>query len=88
MLSFADDTKQTIYKYIAWVFGFGALRMRARTPNWCRITEHSLRGGSEEIHHAKVLGRVMALCEKGEGQCDWPHIPEKYWEMAIKEFFP
>lgn len=62
--------------------------LRARTPNWCRITEHSLRGGSEEIHHAKVLGRVMALCEKGEGQCDWPHIPEKYWEMAIKEFFP
>lgn len=60
----------------------------ARTPNWCRITEYSLRGGSEEIHHAGVLRRVMALCEAGEGQCHWPDIPEKYWEMAIKEFFP
>ena len=60
----------------------------ARTPNWCRITEYSLRGGSEEIHHAGVLRRVMALCEEGEGQCRWPDIPEKYWEMAIKEFFP
>lgn len=27
VLPFADDTKQTIYKYIAWVFGFGALRL-------------------------------------------------------------
>lgn len=32
MLSFADDTKQTIYKYIAWVFGFGVLRMVETAP--------------------------------------------------------
>ena len=32
MLPFADDTKQTIYKYIAWVFGFGALRLDEATP--------------------------------------------------------
>lgn len=58
-----------------------------RAANWCKVTEYSLRGGSE-FHHARVLERVMALCEAGEGKCDWPHIPEKYWEMAIKEIFP
>ncbi len=62
--------------------------LRDRAANWCRVTEYTLRGGSEKIHHAKVIERVMALCEEGEGQCRWPDIPEKYWEMAIKEFFP
>lgn len=34
VLPFADDTKQTIYKYIAWVFGFGALRLIERFPKF------------------------------------------------------
>ena len=59
-----------------------------RAPYWCKITEYSLRGGSEKIHHAKVLERVMKLCEEDTGKCNWPDISEKYWEMAIKEFFP
>lgn len=38
VLPFADDTKQTIYKYIAWVFGFGALRLaRGALISMCAV---------------------------------------------------
>lgn len=52
-------------------------------PNWCKVTEHLLKTG--EISHGTVLARAMALCKENLGKCDWPRIPEKYWEMAIEE---
>lgn len=39
VLPFADDTKQTIYKYIAWVFGFGVLRMGEQEQFWAMDRE-------------------------------------------------
>lgn len=65
----------------------GESGLRQRTPNWCRITEHMLWGGSDEIDHMRVLQWVMELCEEETGACSWPDIPEKYWEMAMQEFF-
>ena len=53
-------------------------------PCWMRVTVGVLRGMNTS--QAAVLRRVMALCEQGEGVCEWPHIPEKYWEMACEEF--
>lgn len=55
-------------------------------PGWCRITLHDMRDPEKEIGHARVLRRVMELCRTDTGHCDWPDIPEKYWEMALKEF--
>ena len=43
----------------------------------------SLGGGG--LTHGKVLLRAMELCEKGEGVCCWPDIPEKYMEAAMEE---
>ena len=52
-------------------------------PCWMRVTAGVLRGMN--VSQVSVLGRAMALCEAGEGSCHWPHIPEKYWEMACEE---
>lgn len=57
-----------------------------RAPGWCKVTEYGLREPERELGHAYVLDRVMELCRKETGRCDWPDIPEKYWEMAIQEF--
>ncbi len=60
-----------------------------RAPYWCLITEHLLRTkGNTSIGHAEVLGRAMELCRLETGVCNWPDIPEKYWEIATKEFLP
>ena len=59
MLSFADDTKQTIYKYIAWVFGFGVLRMDEATPHlhidFIPYTTGSKRGLETRVSLKKAL---------------------------------
>lgn len=59
-----------------------------RAPYWCMITRQQLLGGAkQEIGHARVLNRAMELCRQDTGICNWPDIPEKYWEQAVKEFF-
>ena len=63
-------------------------RLYESAPVWCRITECMLRGGrlgGGGLTHGKVLLRAMELCEKGEGVCCWPDIPEKYMEAAMEE---
>lgn len=58
-----------------------------RAPGWCRITVHSLRNKTlRDIGHAQVLWRVMELCRQETGECNWPNIPEKYWDVALGEF--
>ncbi|MBQ7775699.1 MAG: metallophosphoesterase family protein [Lachnospiraceae bacterium] len=52
-------------------------------PYWCRSTELLLRTG--KISNGQVLKRVMKLCNQEEGKCDWPYIPEKYWERVIEQ---
>ena len=52
-------------------------------PAWTRITAAILRGGA--FSQARVLRRAMDLCTQFEGTCTWPHIPEKYWDMACRE---
>lgn len=56
-------------------------------PGWCRITAHALRNTTlKDIGHAQVLWRVMELCRQDTGECNWPDIPEKYWDAALAEF--
>lgn len=53
----------------------------ACAPYWCRVTEKLLRNG--EISHGTVLAKAMELCREETGSCNWPEIPEKYWERAF-----
>ena len=57
--------------------------MYRHAPYWSRITEKILQEG--RVSHGTVLGRVMELCREETGSCNWPDIPEKYWEQAIGE---
>lgn len=52
-------------------------------PCWCRITENLLRKG--DISHGAVLNRAMELCREETGECNWPDIPEVFWEKAVEE---
>lgn len=52
-------------------------------PSWTAVTKDIIKGG--HTFHSKVLFRAMDLCEEELGECIWPDIPEKYWEMAVKE---
>lgn len=54
-----------------------------KAPAWCKITEHILRGG--EISHGTVLAKAMALCNEKDGECNWPNVPEEYWNLAISK---
>lgn len=57
--------------------------LSVKAPSWCKVSEHLLRTG--EISHGTVLAKAMALCKEELGECIWPMIPEKYWEMAVEE---
>uniref|UniRef100_UPI004056134A metallophosphoesterase family protein n=1 Tax=Acetatifactor sp. TaxID=1872090 RepID=UPI004056134A len=60
-----------------------------RAPYWCKITAELLRNkGNCSYGHAEVLQRAMELCRLDTGVCNWPDIPEKYWEEAMKDFLP
>lgn len=56
-----------------------------KAPYWCIVSENLLRAG--EISHGEVLGRAMELCREEKGECNWPDIDEKYWELAVKEVY-
>lgn len=58
--------------------------MKTSAPYWCEVTSYLIRSGKKS--HATVLARVMELCKEETGVCNWPDIPEKYWEQAVKEF--
>lgn len=57
--------------------------LKQYAPGWCRITENLLRKGSPS--HGAVLSRAMEMCTVETGCCQWPEIPETYYEMAIGE---
>ena len=54
-----------------------------KAPCWCKVSENLLRTG--EISHGTVLARAMALCRDKMGECNWPNVPEEFWEQAVKE---
>lgn len=55
----------------------------SRAPYWCKVTEALLRKG--KISHGSVLVKAMELCRQEKGVCNWPEVPERYWEMAVAE---
>ena len=69
-------------KEIENLYGAGLDRL---APYWCKTTIHRLRVG--KYSHLHILKKAMELCREGEGECNWPHIPEKYWEKAYEAFF-
>lgn len=54
-----------------------------RAPYWNYSTKRLLKDG--KISNGTVLKKAMELCKLETGQCNWPNIPEKYWEQALKE---
>lgn len=57
--------------------------LSTKAPYWCKVSEHLLRTG--ETSHGTVLAKAMSLCAEKLGECNWPDIPERYWEEAVKE---
>lgn len=54
-----------------------------KAPAWCKVSEHLLRTG--EISHGTVLAKAMEFCRNELGECNWPNVPEKYWDLAVRE---
>lgn len=52
-----------------------------KAPFWCKVTEKILQKG--DISHGTVLAKAMSLCEQENGVCNWPDIPEQYWERVL-----
>lgn len=76
LVSLAYDVEQTIR-------ALHEKGLSKAAPFWCKVTEYVLRTG--EISHGTVLGKAMALCREELGECHWPDIPERFWEMAVQE---
>lgn len=51
---------------------------------WSKLNIHALDTGDD--YTTPCLQLAMKLCEESEGNVKWPDIPEKYWEMAYREF--
>ena len=54
-----------------------------KAPAWCKVSANLLRTG--ETSHGTVLAKAMELCRNELGECNWPDVPEKYWDLAVKE---
>ncbi|MEE0863460.1 MAG: hypothetical protein U0L79_10815 [Lachnospiraceae bacterium] len=54
-----------------------------KAPAWCKVSAHLLRTG--ETSHGIVLVKAMELCRNELGECNWPNVLEKYWDLAVKE---
>lgn len=54
-------------------------------PYWNYVTKRLLIEG--RISQGTVLSKAMELCRQTTGICVWPHIPEIYWELAVRELY-
>jgi putative phosphoesterase len=52
-------------------------------PMWAVLAKEAIKTGVDVT--SKVLMRAMELCKEDAGKVEWPHIPEKYWEYAVRE---
>lgn len=85
-----DEDGQWNYRFVSLDYDIEKMIAEAdesglsqRAPYWCAVTAYVLRTGMSS--HATVLGRTMSLCKAETGVCNWPEIPEKYWEQAVNE---
>ncbi|MBQ6888881.1 MAG: metallophosphoesterase family protein [Lachnospiraceae bacterium] len=60
-------------------------KLHIHAPYWNYSTTRLLKDG--KISNGTVLTKAMELCKLTTGECHWPHIPEEYWEQAIKELY-
>ncbi len=60
-------------------------QLHIHAPYWSYFTKKLLKDG--KIGGAQVLSRAMELCREELGKCEWPNIPEIYWERAVKELY-
>ena len=61
-------------------------QLHLHAPFWCHITKQLLNGST--VSHGTVLSLAMELCRQNTGCCEWPDIPEHYWEQACCELLP
>ena len=54
-----------------------------KAPAWCKVSANLLRTG--ETSHGTVLAKAMELRRNELGECNWPNVPEKYWDLAVSE---
>lgn len=33
----------------------------------------------------KIVYKAMELCRNELGECNWPNVPEKYWDLEVLE---
>lgn len=33
----------------------------------------------------KIVYKAMELCRNELGECNWPNVPEKYWDLEALE---
>lgn len=85
-----DEDGQWEYRFVSldydkekMISEFAESGLDKKAPYWCEVTAYLLRTGMSS--HATVLGRTMSLCRAETGVCNWPDIPEKYWELAVRE---
>lgn len=55
-----------------------------KAPYWAKLNMHALSTGDD--YTTPCLKLATKLCEEAQGSAVWPDIPEKYWEMAAREF--
>ena len=52
--------------------------------HWPKLNIHALCTGDD--YTTPCLQLAMKICKDAEGAVNWPDIPEKYWEMAYRQF--
>lgn len=85
-----DEDGQWEYRFVSLdydkeqvILEFEESGLNRKAPYWCEVTAYLLLTGMSS--HATVLGKAMSLCRAETGVCNWPEIPEKYWEQAVSE---
>ena len=58
--------------------------LNEKAPYWAKLTKHVLDTGDDYM--SPCLELAMKLCKEKEGSVTWPDIPEKYWEIAVKQY--
>lgn len=52
-------------------------------PYWTKATE-TLITGVKKVSNGRMLSVAMELCEKEQGYCEWPCVPERYMARAFE----
>lgn len=55
-----------------------------KAPYWAKNAIYTMKTGND--YSVPCMEMAQKLCLEETGSADWPHIPEKYWEMAARHF--